>query len=209
MWPGAISRIGVLFLSSIFLTACVTVQQHQLPPDSGIGKQAAWELHRVNLETLQSWNLKGRVAGKSNNEGFRAGVHWQQQQQNFNIALLGPLGRKVAAITGAEGDVQLNTSKGENFSAVDTEELMQNLFGYSLPVNGLRYWLRGIPDPEQVYASMELDDLGRLKQLNQAGWLIDYNRYYDGEPSLPAFIKISNTTLNANIVIDHWALDAN
>jgi len=209
MWPSAISRAGVLFLSSIFLTSCVTVQQHRLPPNPEIGKQIAWELHRVNLEALQSWNLKGRVAGKSNHKGFRTGVRWQQQQQKFNIALLGPLGRKVAAITGTEGDVQLSTSKGERFSAADPEELMQNLFGYSLPVNGLRYWLRGIPDPEQVYTSLELDDLGRLKQLNQAGWLIDYNRYYDGKPPLPAFIKISNTTLNANIVIDHWALDEN
>ncbi len=200
-------QLGIFFLSLFWLSACATVNKHQLPPDSEIGKQAAWELHRVNLETLQTWSLKGRVAGKSNNEGFRTGVHWRQQQQKFNIDLHGPLGRKVAVINGTEGDVQLNTSKGKSYSAADPETLMQNLFGYSLPVNGLRFWMRGIPDPEQVYASLVLDDKGRLKQLNQAGWLINYNRYHNGKPSMPAYIKISNNTLNAKIVIDYWALN--
>lgn len=199
--------LGTLFLSFFLLTACVTIEKPPLPPDLEIGKQAAWELHRVNLEMINTWSLNGRVAGKSNNEGFRAGVRWRQQQQKFNIDLHGPLGRKVAVITGTGGDVQLNTSKGESYSAADPETLMQNLFGYTLPVNGLRYWIRGIPDPEQVYASLELNNQGRLKRLNQAGWLIDYNRYHDGTPALPAFIKISNTTLNANIVIDHWKLN--
>ena len=200
-------RLSFLFVLVIALNACVTVQEHTLPPDSEIGKQAAWEIHRVNLEALHVWSLKGRVAGKSNNEGFRAGVRWRQQQQTFDIDLHGPLGRKVAVINGEEGDVQLTTSKGKSYSAVDPEDLMQDLFGYSLPVNGLRYWMRGIPDPQQKYASLEIDDQGRLKQLNQAGWLIDYNRYHDGEPAMPAFIKITNQVLDANIVIDHWKLN--
>ena len=140
-------------------------------------------------------------------KGFEQGVRWRQQEQEFDIDLHGPLGRKVAAINGKEGDVQLTTSKGKSYSATDPEDLMQDLFGYSLPVNGLRYWMRGIPDPQQKYASLELDEQGRLKQLNQAGWSIDYNRYHDGEPAMPAFIKITNQTLNANIVIDHWSLN--
>ncbi|MGI9227820.1 MAG: lipoprotein insertase outer membrane protein LolB [Gammaproteobacteria bacterium] len=201
-------RLGILFTCLITLNACVTVQEQTLPPDSEIGKQAAWEVHRVNLEVLHVWSLKGRVAGRSNNEGFRAGVRWRQQQHIFDIDLHGPLGRKVAVIKGKEGDVQLTTSKGESYSAADPEDLMQDLFGYSLPVNGLRYWMRGIPDPQQKYASLELDKQGRLKQLNQAGWLIDYNRYHDGEPAMPAFIKITNQVLDANIVIDHWSLNA-
>ncbi len=200
-------RLGLFFIFLTLLNACVTVQEHSLPSDSEVNKQAIWELRRANLEIIDTWSLKGRVAGRSNDEGFRAGVRWRQQKQEFNIDLHGPLGRKVAVIEGIEGDVQLNTSKGDNYSAADPEALMQKLFGYSLPVDGLRFWLRGIPDPQQNYSSLELDDFGRLRQLNQAGWVIDYNRYHDGEPAMPAFIKITNKTLNANIVIDHWLLN--
>ena len=200
-------QFGVFIVFILFLNACATVETPPPSEDIPVDKQAAWELHRLNLETIQIWSLKGRVAGKSNDEGFRAGVRWKQEQHNFNIDLHGPLGRKVAVITGDESDVQLNTSKGESFSANNPESLMQEFFGYSLPLNGLQYWLRGIPNPEQIYASMELDDQGRLKQLHQAGWVIDYDRYHKGSPALPAFIKITGTTLNANVKIDTWNLN--
>lgn len=200
-------QFGVFIVFILILNACATVETPPPSEDVQVDKQAAWELHRLNLETIQIWSLKGRVAGKSNDEGFRAGVRWKQKQHNFNIDLHGPLGRKVAVITGDESDVQLNTSKGESFSANNPESLMQELFGYSLPINGLQYWMRGIPNPEQIYASMELDDQGRLKQLHQAGWVIDYDSYHEGSPALPAFIKITSTTLNANVKIDTWNLN--
>lgn len=210
-------RQSILVLSSAFilpilLSACVTVEKHQLPPGSEISQQAAWEVHRANVQALKTWKLKGRVAGKSNKQGFRAGVRWNQMQDNFVIDLHGPLGRKVAVITAAQGNVQLKTSKGENYQAKDPEELMQRLFGYSLPVNGLQYWLLGIPDPSpklgQSNSDLILDEHGRLQQLDQAGWLIDYKRYHEGVPALPALIQISNPTLNANIKIDAWTLES-
>lgn len=202
-----VRRSGVfIFVCIHIIGACTTVEKPQIIEEEQIDKQAAWELHRITLETIQSWTLKGRVAGKSNEDGFRAGVRWEQRKGHFDIDLLGPLGRKVAKITGGVGDVQLNTSKGESFSANDPELLMQELFGYSLPINGMQYWMRGIPDPEEVYGSIELDEQGRLKQLHQSGWVVDYDRYHDGAPALPAFIKITSATINANVKIDTWKL---
>lgn len=200
-------KSGILCIILCILTACVTVHERLPPSLSKAASLAAWETHRARLGKIQTWSLKGRVAGKSNNQGFRAGVRWQQQRQVFNIDLHGPLGRKTAVISGQAGDVQVNTSRGEHYSARDPEILMQDLFGYALPVNGLRYWVRGVPDPGQVYASLELDAWGRLKHLRQAGWDIDYNRYHEGKPALPAFIQISSSTLNAKIIIDGWFLD--
>jgi outer membrane lipoprotein LolB len=204
--PWVFYQLVILLCAVSFLSACVTVEKHPLPPGSEIGIQAAWETHRANIEAINIWNLKGRVAGKSNNEGFSSGVQWKQLENNFVIDLFGPLGRKVAVITSQQGSVQLKTSKGESFVAKDPEELMQRLFDYSLPVNGLRYWLLGIPDPKQSHALLDLDKYGRLKHLKQAGWLIDYNDYHGGNPILPALIHISNPTLNANIKIDLWQL---
>ena len=198
--------ISVIVVFIFVLNACATVEKPQPLEEKQLDKKAAWELRRVSLETIQVWSLKGRVAGKSNDEGFRAGVRWEQKKYQFNIDLHGPLGRKIAQITGDAGDVKLSTSKGESISASNPETLMQELFGYSLPINGLQYWMRGIPDPQEIYASLELDEHGRLKQLHQAGWVIDYDRYHNGSPSLPAFIKISSTNINANLKIDTWNL---
>lgn len=200
----------VSFLAvTLISTACVTVEKHQLPPGSEITKQAAWEVHQANIQSLKTWKFKGRVVGKSNNKGFRAGVQWNQLQNNYVIDLHGPLGRKVAVISGKQGNVRLKTSKGENFEADNAENLMQDLFGYSLPVNGLRHWLLGLPDPNQPQSSLLLDEHGRLMQLEQTGWLINYSRYHESSPVLPALIKISNPTLNATIKVDRWTLGAN
>ena len=203
----AYSNLGFLIISLFMLSACVTVEKHQLPPGSEISKQAAWEAHQATVQSLQTWECKGRVAGKSQNEGFRAGVTWKQQPQNFVIDLHGPLGRKVAVITGQQGSVQLKTSKGQQFEADDPEELMQTLFGYSLPVDGLQHWLLGVPDPDQAHLNLVINEHGQLMQLNQAGWLIDYKRYHESTPALPALMQISNPDLNANIKIDRWIIE--
>ena len=84
---------------------------------------------------------------------------------------------------------------------------MQTLFGYALPLDGLQHWLLGIPDPSQAHVSLVLNDQGHLKQLKQANWLIDYKRYHDSSPALPALIQISSVDLNANIKIDRWTLN--
>lgn len=203
----AFCKLGFSLFYIFMLSACVTVEKHPMPVDSETNRQAMWEVHKANLQTLHSWELKGRVAGKSNDQGFRAGVTWYQKQHDFVIDLHGPLGRKVAVITGKPGNVQLKTSKGENFVANDPEKLMQELFGYTLPVNGLRYWLLGVPDPKQAQLSIQLDEHGRLIRLEQAEWVIDYKRYHNGVPALPALMQISNVSLNANIKIDHWQLN--
>ncbi len=201
-------RSGILCAVLWALTACVAVHERPLSVPLKADSLAAWEAHRVLLGKIQKWGLKGRVAGKSNNEGFRAGVRWQQHQQVYNIDLYGPLGRKAAVISGQRGHVQLNTSKGRQYFARDPEVLMQDLFGYALPVNGLHYWIRGVPDPGQAYTLLELDEIGRLKHLRQAGWDIAYKRYHEGEPALPAFIRISSPVLNAKIIIDRWDMNA-
>ncbi len=190
----------------VCLTAgCAFVQERpSLPPDSRLGKQAAWEAHRQRLQRLQHWDFKARIAGKYNDEGFRVGVRWRQRRQQFDIGLHGLLGRRIAVISSREDGVQIDTAKGGRHFALSSEDWIRNLLGYSLPVNSLRYWVRGIPDPGQVYVSLQLDDRGRLQHLEQTGWRVDYKRYHDDEPALPAFINLTNVDFTVKIVIDRW-----
>ena len=198
-----------IFCAVLFVQAsCAVIHERTSPAQLTTARMAAWEVHHARLDQLSNWKLKGRIAGKSNNEGFRAGVRWHQQQQAFSIDLLGPLGRKVAVISVQDGQVQLDTSKGEHYVAQDPEMLMQDLFGFALPVNGLHYWVRGVPDPGQDYSIQALDEQGRLKRLRQSGWDIGYERYHEGNPALPAFIRIKGPVLSAKIIIDKWFRNA-
>lgn len=201
---GPVCRSGVLCAILLALAACATVRESPAPSLSDAARQQAWETHLAHLGEMPTWGLKGRVAGKSDREGFQAGVRWEQHPQSFSIDLHGPLGGKTAAISGRAGRVEVQTSGGEHYLAKEPETLWQDLFGHALPVTGLRYWVRGIPNPGQEVLSLELDARGRLKHLSQAGWSIDYNRYHEGSPALPALIEISGTRLDAKIIVDQW-----
>jgi outer membrane biogenesis lipoprotein LolB len=47
--------------------------------------------------------------------------------------------------------------------------------GVRLPVNGLRYWVRGLPEPGSTPGQTDAD--GRLTRLEQNGWVIEYPAY--------------------------------
>lgn len=197
-------RSGILCVIVLMVAACATLREPPVASLPDAARQQAWEAHLAHLEAMPAWGLKGRVAGKSDSGGFQAGVRWEQHLQSFGIDLHGPSGRKTAAISGRAGKIEVQTSRGEHYLAEEPEALLQDLFGYALPVTGLRYWVRGVPDPDREVLSLELDARGRLKHLSQAGWNIDYNRYHEGSPALPALIEISGTRLDAKIIVDQW-----
>ncbi|MGI9334593.1 MAG: lipoprotein insertase outer membrane protein LolB, partial [Gammaproteobacteria bacterium] len=71
-----------------------------------------------------------------------------------------------------------------------------------------RYWVLGAADPREGTQLEELDDRGRLKLLEQAGWRVDYLDYPD-EPEadgLPTDIALSNERLRASLSVSRWRL---
>lgn len=198
-------RVSCCLWVICMVAGCIVVQEYpSLPTDSKLDKRTVWEARRQHLQHLQTWSFKARVAGKYNDDGFRVGIRWRQRLQQFDIDLHGLLGRRIAIINGREDGVQINIVKGESYFAHASEDWMENLFGYPLPMNSLRYWIRGIPDPEQAHVSLQLDDRGRLRYLEQMGWKVNYKRYHNDELALPAFINLSNADFTTNIIIDRW-----
>jgi outer membrane lipoprotein LolB len=88
---------------------------------------------------------------------------------------------------------------------------MQALYGWALPLSGLRYWVLGIPEPKRGFERDakrgHLDAYGRLAKLRQGGWTIDYQQYQDTQPiELPQEIALSNRALKVKLVVSEWQL---
>ena len=79
------------------------------------------------------------------------------------------------------------------------------MIGWSLPISGLEYWIRGIPRPDSAY-SHHLDQAGRARSINQDQWAIGYLDYFVGqeEPQLPRRIKLVSEKVTLKLVIEHW-----
>jgi outer membrane lipoprotein LolB len=165
----------------------------------------AWRTRHAQLSQVRSWALKGRLAISVENEGWNAGMRWSQQDDRYDVEFFGPLGRKVAWLEGGSRGVNLKTSKGESAYAPDAESLMYQLLGWSLPLTGLRYWVLGIPSPQDHKVEIQLDDVGRLSRLNQSGWNVQYQRYqWERCWDLPYKMTLVNESVTVKMVVNEW-----
>lgn len=156
------------------------------------------------MEALQDWQLTGRTAFAGPDESGTAALHWRQQGQRYRVLLRAPLGSGSMRLEGDERGATLTTSRGEQAQAADAGALVRELTGYALPVEVLRYWLRGLPAPG-ARKSAGFDAEGLLRRLRQAGWEVRYEEY--GEflgLRLPVRLQLENDTWRLRIVVSQW-----
>lgn len=192
--------VGALLLAS----GCAPTPERAVPQDP----RGAWEQRIQALDAIPVWGLQGRVAARRADEGWSAGLDWQQNGDRVRVALSGPLGRRVAVLEGRPGHYELSTSNGGFASAPSAESLMAEVLGWTLPVSGLRYWVRGLPDPEGSgpRPAVELDPYGRPLQLDQDGWRITYERYDDGVIAMPLRLTLVRGPIRIKMVAKRWHL---
>lgn len=185
------------------MTACASSPSSQFLTDS------SWRERKAALSTLQTWHIVGRVSVTSEQEGWHATLNWVQQGSAYSIDLIGPLGQGRLRITSDGQNVQLRTSDGKVFHAMDADQLLEETLGLRIPVNGLVYWVRGLPDPLQANV-LAGDSQGRLTRLEQNGWVIDYLRYGQQAPELelPTRIRAHQDAWTVQMVIKNWNLIA-
>ncbi len=185
------------------LSACATTVTHLSPAD----EQLAWQQHQQGLSALIEWHLTGRIGIQTTKESLTASLDWSQQQEHYEINLAGPMGSGSLRLSGDNQQVELLTSKDERFTASDPEVLLYQQTGLRIPVAALRYWVLGLPAPGQV-TSQSLDSLGRLANLQQQGWNIDFHRYMQqGELALPAKVFVNNHRAKVRLVIKRWEFE--
>jgi outer membrane lipoprotein LolB len=98
------------------------------------------------------------------------------------------------------------TREAEVFESASAEGLMQNYLGWSVPVNALNQWVRGMPEPGMSIEETRLEQ-GRLSFLSQEDWLIEYQAYEQVDMVwLPRRLKITRPDLNIKLIVEQWNL---
>jgi outer membrane lipoprotein LolB len=177
----------------LVLTGCATIP----PGDTTLSPEA-----------LASWQFNGRISLTRGEEGWHAGLTWQEQAGQYELDVSGPMGQGAFQLTGDAKGVLLVDARGQSFTARDADALLVHVTGWALPVTGLRYWVRGLPAPAAVDRE-DRDPQGRLSQLEQSGWTISYGHYHalDGG-ALPAKLHLVREDISVRLVIDQWQLEA-
>jgi outer membrane lipoprotein LolB len=195
------NRLFSLALLLMF-TACTTAPVTEAPVAD---PAAAWRKHSARMEAIHRWDIEGRIAIRSYNEAVNANLRWQQDGDNYEIYLSGPFGSGAVRLTGVPGAVRLKTD-GEDMVADNAETLLYQVTGLLVPIESLKYWIRGLPQPDSD-GSQNLDQQGRLAQIEQDRWKVRFRAYADvSRQQLPVKVFVDNHQLSVRIVIDKWSL---
>lgn len=196
--------VFLLVFAVITLSACATrpvaTIQEQVP---------SWQERQQALAQLGSWSFKGRLAVKDKvQDSWSASLRWQQDGDSFDIHLSGAFGRGAARLFGHEGYAVIETAQQAALTATSAELLMQEQLGWSVPVQGLKHWLIGSPEPGMIERH-SIDAFGRLSELEQSGWQIRYRSYTEVKGiELPRKLELENPRMRVRLVIDAWHINS-
>lgn len=189
---------GILLILTL-LSSCAT------PPTVSPEAGTAWAARQSRLMRFNTWRADGRIGVISGQDGWHANFLWAQQDSGYRIDLIGPLGQGRVVVESDGWEVRVQTQDGQNWSAPDADDLLERTLGVRLPVNGLRYWARGLPEPGSTPV-LQMDASGRLTRLEQNGWVIEYPAYASTlfNLDLPARITARREDLSVKLVIEQW-----
>jgi len=192
--------VKLFFLYALVITqlfACASV-------DSEVQKKSplADVVNAQSVLAIKNWQLLGRLSVRSEKESWLATLEWHHDHSADNLALSTSLGGVIAKLTYANNAVFLSDAKG-SVREVSDKELM-TLLGYAPPLAHLRFWVRGVVDPQwpmQVKEASNADG----KVFEQEGWLVRLSRFrQEGELMLPSKVFIQKDGVKIKLVVDKW-----
>lgn len=202
----ALSGLAVM---AALTSGCETLRGLLPSKEEATQVDTSWQAHARALSRFRNWFMLGTLAARTGREALRVSVRWRQTNDSYFVRFVGPLGVGLFEIEGSDAEVEARFPDGRRVRAASPESLLEKEIGWSVPLQGLRYWIVGAPSPDGTTSSMKFDDLGRLAHLEQAGWTVVYERYGAlADLALPQRIRFTNDTVDATIVIRRWKAES-
>ena len=167
------------------------------------GAAAVWARRWDALTAVDNWNLSGRAAVRTASEGGSVHLDWHQRDEDYRAEFRSPFGTLLLSVSSRGGNVRVRSLKKKETTGGDADVLIDQHFGWRLPVRQLPAWLLGIPGEAEDF---ELDGRGRLKQLAHEGWKLDYISYTSSVPTMPQEILIQGADTRVRLLLSDWRL---
>lgn len=171
--PGMMAglRWALLALLAATLAACSTTPK----PIEGASADAFSRIGRFAITVNEEGGKQNAVQG---------GFSWSDDGRRYVLDLTNPLGSTEARVEGRPGAASLTKADGTRLEANNPDALAEEALGSSMPVSGLRDWLRGKLPADPQASEVTRDDLGRPTAFEQGGWRANLSRYDNLGPQM-------------------------
>ena len=189
---------GLLITNLMLITGCSKININQpasvTPAKPPVAQQKAWQQRQAFLARKGAWRLKSKVSLRFDDENLIFGLNWSQlPANNYVMQISNPItGALVSKLSRTNGVISLLADNGRTYRDNDEERLLKEHSGLTIPVKGMQHWVRGLSSPQYKVDNLVLDNAGRPRTLQQAGWKIIYSSYVNnGTNALPRKINLS------------------
>lgn len=183
---------AVAMVGAALLCGCAPALIEPPAPASAVAARVAFE-------------LMGRLSARHGNNALAANFRWTHDPERDELDFSSPLGQTIARLSGDASGVRVLTPDGRVDTASDWASLTTRALGWPLPVEGLAFWIQGVPRPG-VPATVEPGSDGLPAALRQDGWSIAYQafeRSSDGV-SRPQRLTLDYPEVELRIAVDSW-----
>ena len=168
--------------------------------------QAIWAGQQQVMAQYNDWDMHSRAAIKLEGGAYNIGIRWQRDPDSFMILLEAPFGQGVFRLESKPGlAYRLRLPDGRVFDNLNAEALLEDVIGWSLPISGLDYWIRGMPRPGSDFSHRVRAD-GRTRSIKQDQWDINYLDYFEQQEGsrLPRKIELVSDTITVRLIVERW-----
>jgi len=140
------------------------------------------------------------------NHSWQAAIHWDQQNEDFKLSLHNPFGQLLGRIEkqGKEAIFVDEDGRNHHRSASELDQLVRQQIGIPVPVDNLRYWILGQPQPDQSWQLLDTSQ-GNAHGFSQADWDIHFNRWsLFGGRMLPSRLTLQHGKITLKFVLHDW-----
>ena len=196
---------GRLLIASLVLVlaGCATSPRNETTL-SDLEKSARYESRVAEVGSIQQWALDGKLALSGGDDGGSGRLNWRTEPGLSELDFRGTLGRGAWQLDITPDLATLDLANGERWQAPEVSTLVMDHLGWSIPVDSLSWWVRGLAEPGSS-ALRVLDENGQIESLNQHGWKVDYERYKEfSGVTMPTRLEARSGELTVKLIMRDW-----
>jgi len=188
---GSRSLMGlILALLLLGLSGCAT----QAPTGEAMPEGSLLRMGRFAVKTEQANQAP---------EAIQGGFVWRDTGAQLTLDLTNPFGSILARVTVNNAGAALERANGEIIQTKTPDSLVDQALGQSLPVQGLRAWLRAQQKPQPEMRVLERDAQGRIVSFEQEGWSARLSNFDALGPRLISLTRAeTGRNMSVRLVID-------